>query len=141
MNLDKGWEIYPSALYDIAMNIKERYDNIPWFVAENGIGVADETRFLKGGVIQDDYRIRFMTEHLQFLNRAIAKGANCHGYFSWTGIDCWSWLNAYKNRYGLIRNDLRTQTKSLKKSGYWFQKVSSTGHVPELAMQSGNKGR
>ena len=141
MNLDKGWEIYPAALYDIAMNIKERYDNIPWFVAENGIGVADETRFLKDGVIQDDYRIRFMTEHLQFLNRAIAKGANCHGYFSWTGIDCWSWLNAYKNRYGLIRNDLRTQTKSLKKSGYWFQKVSSTGHVPELAMQSGNKGR
>ena len=45
MNLDKGWEIYPDALYDIAMTVKNRYDNLPWFVAENGIGVANEERF------------------------------------------------------------------------------------------------
>lgn len=129
MNLDKGWEIYPDALYDIAMTIKRRYDNLPWFVAENGIGVANEERFLKDGMVQDDYRIQFMTDHLRFLSQAITEGANCHGYFVWTGIDCWSWLNAYKNRYGLIRNDLRNQTKSLKKSGHWFSQVAATGLV------------
>lgn len=129
MNLDKGWEIYPDALYDIAMTIKRRYDNLPWFVAENGIGVANEERFLKDGMVQDDYRIQFMTDHLRFLSQAITEGANCHGYFVWTGIDCWSWLNAYKNRYGLIRNDLCNQTKSLKKSGHWFSQVAATGLV------------
>lgn len=131
MNLDKGWEIYPDALYDIAMTIKNRYGNIDWFVAENGIGVADEERFLQDEVVQDDYRIQFMTDHLRFLHQAIEAGANCHGYFVWTGIDCWSWLNAYKNRYGLIRNNLRNQTKSLKKSGYWFRQVAATGYVPD----------
>ena len=80
-------------------------------------------------MVQDDYRIQFMTDHLRFLSQAIAEGANCHGYFVWTGIDCWSWLNAYKNRYGLIRNDLRNQTKSLKKSGHWFSQVAATGLV------------
>jgi len=28
MNVDKGWEIYPKAIYDIAMDVKENYGNI-----------------------------------------------------------------------------------------------------------------
>ena len=32
MNIDKGWEIYPEAIYDIAINIRDNYKNIPWFV-------------------------------------------------------------------------------------------------------------
>ena len=45
VNLDRGWEIYPKALYDIAVNIKENYKNIPWYVSENGMGVSNEERF------------------------------------------------------------------------------------------------
>ena len=127
MNVVKGWEIYPEALYDIAMTVKNKYGNIDWFVSENGMGVAGEERFLDDeGVVQDDYRIKFMTEHLQALAKGIEQGSNCHGYFTWTGIDCWSWLNAYKNRYGLIRDDIRTQTKIIKKSGHWYKQLSDT---------------
>ena len=39
MNIDKGWEIYPKAVYDIAINIRDNYGNLPWFVSENGMGV------------------------------------------------------------------------------------------------------
>ncbi|MDR0300439.1 MAG: glycoside hydrolase family 1 protein, partial [Streptococcaceae bacterium] len=42
MNEYRGWEIYPEALYDVAMMMKEKYHNIPWYVSENGMGVADE---------------------------------------------------------------------------------------------------
>lgn len=38
MNIDKGWQIYPEAIYDIAINIRDNYKNIPWFVSENGMG-------------------------------------------------------------------------------------------------------
>lgn len=132
MNVDKGWEIYPQALYDIALNVKNRYGNIPWFVSENGMGVSREERFIDDdGVIQDDYRIRFMHDHLTELAKGIDAGSNCHGYFVWTGIDSWSWKNAYRNRYGLISNNIHTQVKTLKKSGHWYKELSDTGVVPE----------
>ncbi len=54
------------------------------------------------------------------------EGSNCLGYHLWTPIDCWSWLNAYRNRYGLISTNIHTQEKKLKKSAYWFKEVSQT---------------
>ena len=126
MNVDKGWEIYPQALYDIAKNLQDNYDNIPWFVSENGIGVSREERYLdQTGIIQDQYRIQFFSEHLYWLNRAMQEGANCFGYHVWTPVDGWSWLNAYKNRYGLISNDIHTQTRTVKRSGWWFKDLTA----------------
>ncbi|MGH1646976.1 glycoside hydrolase family 1 protein [Enterococcus gilvus] len=125
VNLDRGWEIYPKALYDIAVNIKENYKNIPWYVSENGMGVSNEDRFKNtAGMIEDDYRIDFVQEHLEWLHKGIEEGSNCFGYHMWTPIDCWSWLNSYKNRYGFISNNIHTQIKTVKKSGYWFKEVT-----------------
>lgn len=125
MNIDKGWEIYPKAVYDIAINIRDNYGNLPWFVSENGMGVSREERFMdEKGQILDDYRIDFIKEHLQWLHKGIEEGSNCFGYHLWTPIDCWSWSNAYRNRYGLIANDIHTQIKTIKKSGEWFKTLA-----------------
>jgi 6-phospho-beta-glucosidase len=124
MNVDKGWEIYPKALYDIAINIRDNYKNIEWFVSENGMGVSREERFLNAeGMIEDDYRIEFIQEHLEWLHKGIEEGSNCFGYHLWTPIDCWSWKNAYRNRYGFISNNIHTQVKTIKKSGHWIKEV------------------
>ncbi len=45
MNVDKGWEIYPEAVYDIAIKMRDHYDNIPWFLSENGVGISGEDRY------------------------------------------------------------------------------------------------
>jgi len=125
MNKYRGWEIYPQTIYDIAINLRDNYKNISWYIAENGMGVEGEERFRNSdGFIEDDYRIEFLKEHLQYLHKGIAEGSNCFGYHVWTPIDCWSWANAYKNRYGLIAVDLPTQTKTIKKSGHWFKEVA-----------------
>lgn len=123
MNPYRGWEIYPRGLYDIALNIRDHYGNIEWMVTENGMGVENEGRFKEDGVIQDDYRIEFMKEHLTWLHKGVEEGSNCIGYHVWTFVDCWSWLNAYKNRYGLVELDLETQKRTIKKSGYWYQEL------------------
>lgn len=127
INPYRGWEIYPEALYDVAMMMKEDYENIPWYVSENGMGVADEERFMDAeGMIQDDYRIEFMEEHLKQLQKGIQEGSNCFGYHTWTFVDCWSWLNGYRNRYGFYRVDLDNNfSRSLKKSGLWFKEFVS----------------
>lgn len=124
INPHRGWEIYEQGIYDIAQNIKEEYGNIEWILTENGMGVEGEEKFAQDGVIQDDYRIDFVKNHLIELHRAIQDGANCKGYLIWTFIDCWSWLNSYKNRYGLVELDLETQERRIKKSGYWFKELS-----------------
>lgn len=125
MNIYRGWEIYPEAIYDIAINIRDNYNNIPWYISENGMGVEGEDKFINSeGYIEDDYRIDFLKEHLSYLHKAIEEGSNCFGYHSWTPIDCWSWTNAYKNRYGYIAVDLNTQKKTIKKSGKWIKEVS-----------------
>lgn len=124
MNPYRGWEIYPRGLYDIAINLRDNYGNIEWIVSENGMGVEHEGRFKQDGRIEDDYRIEFYKEHLTWLHKGIEEGSHCIGYHVWTFIDCWSWLNAYKNRYGLVELDLKTQERTIKKSGYWFKELS-----------------
>ena len=123
MNTSRGIEIYPKGLYDIAMTIKNEYGNIDWFVSENGIGIQDEENFMKDGMVMDDYRIDFLKEHLAWVHQAMAEGSNCLGYHMWTFVDCWSWINAFKNRYGFYRIELGSGEKSVKKSGLWFKDV------------------
>ncbi|MCL9780045.1 glycoside hydrolase family 1 protein [Vibrio sp. S4M6] len=124
MNPHRGWEIFEKGIYDILMNLKENYGNIPCYISENGMGVEGEQKFLVDGQIQDDYRIEFIQEHLKWLHKGLEEGSNCLGYHLWTFIDNWSWCNAYKNRYGFYQLDLKTQQRSVKKSGEWFAQVS-----------------
>lgn len=126
INPYRGWEIYPQALYDVAIMMKNEYKNIPWYVSENGMGVADEERFMdENGMIQDEYRIEFMQEHLDYLHKGIQEGSQCFGYHTWTFVDCWSWLNGYRNRYGFYRVDLENHFKrELKKSGLWYKELA-----------------
>lgn len=123
MNPYRGWEIYPKGLYDIAVNIRDNYGNIEWMVTENGMGVEHEARFKQEGMIEDDYRIEFYKDHLTWLHKGISEGSNCVGYHVWTFIDCWSWMNSYKNRYGLVELNLETQERTIKKSGYWYSQL------------------
>ncbi|RXF79254.1 6-phospho-beta-glucosidase GmuD [Bacillus subtilis] len=126
MNPHRGWEIYEKGVYDILINLKENYGNIECFISENGMGVEGEERFRdEQGIIQDDYRIEFIKEHLKWIHRAIQEGSNVKGYHLWTFMDNWSWTNAYKNRYGFVSVNLEKDgERTVKKSGKWFKKVA-----------------
>lgn len=127
MNPYRGWEIYEKGIYDTLMNLKENYGNIRCYISENGMGVEGEERFVnEQGVIEDDYRIEFVQDHLKWVHQAIQEGSNVQGYHMWTCMDNWSWLNAYKNRYGFIAVDLDDDAKrTIKKSGRWFKEMTA----------------
>ena len=128
MNPYRGWEIYEKCMYDICTNLRENYGNIPFYISENGMGVEGEEAYINDeGMVEDDYRIEFIKDHLKWLHKGIEEGANCQGYHLWTFIDCWSWSNSYKNRYGLIALDLPTQKRTIKKSGHWFKQLAENG--------------
>ncbi len=125
MNPYRGWEIYEKGIYDIMINVRDNYGNIPCFISENGMGVEGEERYINAdGQIEDDYRIDFIKDHLRYLHQAIQEGANCLGYHMWTCMDNWSWTNAYKNRYGLIAVDLDKEGKrTIKKIRLFLQRT------------------
>lgn len=125
INASKGWEIYPKGLYDIAKALMERYPKLPWFVSETGMGVHNEDQYRNAqGTIEDTYRIDFFKEHLVWLHQAIEEGSLCFGFHVWAALDCWSWNNAYRNRYGLVEVDLNDQKRKIKASGWWYRDVA-----------------
>jgi beta-glucosidase/6-phospho-beta-glucosidase/beta-galactosidase len=129
-NPSRGWEIYAKGLYDYALRIKNEYGNIPWLVTENGMGVSEEGRYKAGtGVVQDDYRIDFVADHLRWLLKAVAGGSNCFGYLMWSFTDNVSPYNAFKNRYGFVEIDLENdRQRRVKKSGNWIKEVIRQGY-------------
>lgn len=125
MNPYRGWEIFEQGIYDLCVDIRDNYGNIESFISENGMGVADEERFMdESGQVIDTYRIDYIKDHLAYVWKAIQDGCNINGYHLWTFIDCWSWINSYKNRYGLVSLDLKTQKRTIKKSGEFYYKSS-----------------
>ncbi|WP_396953593.1 glycoside hydrolase family 1 protein [Neobacillus niacini] len=126
INPHRGWEICEEVIYDIMIDLRDHYDNIPFFISENGMGVEGEEKFRnQEGFIEDDYRIEFVSEHLKWVHKGIHEGANCLGYHIWTFMDNWSWTNSYKNRYGLVEVDLKNGlNRTIKKSGKWYKRLA-----------------
>ena len=131
MNESRGWEIYPRGIYDFAMTMTRDYPELDWFVSENGIGIEGEYAHRdESGAIQDPYRVDFVRDHLRWIARAFDEGARCRGYHYWGVIDCWSWVNAYKNRYGFVEVDLyQGYDRRLKASAQWLRKVATTHEI------------
>ncbi len=131
INPSRGWEIYPRGIYDFATTMTRDYPDLEWFVSENGIGIEEDhaPRTADGAIDDTAYRVPFVREHLRWIARAIDEGARCRGYHYWGVIDCWSWNNAFKNRYGFVEVDLtRNYERRLKASAAWLREVATT-HV------------
>lgn len=129
-NKFRGWEIYPEALFDTFQIMSERYGKeYEYILSEYGMGVENEENFRnEQGIIDDQYRVAFMKEHLHQLHEVMHKlKLNVIGAHTWAAIDCWSWNNSYKNRYGFIEVDLRTQKRKPKSSLIFLEELIKDG--------------
>jgi beta-glucosidase len=118
---EMGWEIYPSGLYEVLMNLRKEYDNPVLYVTENG--VAFEDNVTKEAKVQDDDRIAFLRDHIAAVYQAIRDGVKVKGYFVWTNMDNFEWAEGYSKRFGLIRTNYETLERTPKKSFYWYKQV------------------
>lgn len=124
-----GWTIDPLGLRITANQLYDRYGK-PLFVVENGLGAIDEID--ESNMIEDDYRIDYLRQHLLQLREALADGVDIIGYTSWGPIDLVSASTGeMKKRYGYIyvdRNNAGNGTlgRMKKKSFFWYKKVIET---------------
>lgn len=120
-----GREVYPRTVYDMLTGIKKRYGDIPVFITENGRALYDTLD--ASGEINDDERIDFMKNVFSWLIKAENEGCNVLGYYAWSNVDVYSWINGYDKRYGLIYVDYENNLKRIpKKSYYWYKEFIET---------------
>lgn len=124
-----GWQIDPIGLRIVCNQLWDRWGK-PLFVVENGLGAKDRLVEVDGvKTVLDDYRIRYLKDHLVQLGEAIADGVEVLGYTAWGCIDLVSFTTAeLSKRYGFIyvdRNDDGTGTleRYKKKSFDWYAEV------------------
>lgn len=114
-----GSEVYPKAVYHLMMNLKEIYPDTPIIITENGIGYYDE---VEDGQIHDPYRIAYLEGYVKWILKAMEDGCDIRGYFVWSTMDVYSWINGYKKRYGLVYVDFDHDCLRIPKDSYYWYK-------------------
>ena len=118
---EMGWGVNPSGLTAILLDIKTNYGNPPLYVTENGtamLDTPDEVDF-----VPDWGRLSYIKEHLHAVYDALQEGANVKGYFVWSLMDNFEWARGYTPRFGIVRVDFSTLTRTLKQSALWYRQT------------------
>ncbi|MBS4770805.1 glycoside hydrolase family 1 protein [Carnobacteriaceae bacterium zg-ZUI240] len=125
-----GWQIDPVGLRFTLNELWDRY-RVPLFPVENGLGAKDE---VVDGEIHDDYRIKYLREHLIAVKESIRDGVSVMGYTYWGPIDIVSAGSAdMEKRYGFIYVDKDNYgngtLKRIKKDSFYYYKeiIESNG--------------
>lgn len=98
---DMGWAVDPAGLRAVVL-AASRYHR-PVIVTENGVATDDE-----------QMRAHFITKHRAALALARADGADVRGYFYWSGLDNFEWVEGYRPHFGLMAVDPATGARSVK---------------------------
>ncbi|HXX56902.1 MAG TPA: family 1 glycosylhydrolase, partial [Thermodesulfovibrionales bacterium] len=110
---DMGWEIHPYGLEKV-LRYASKLD-VPIYITENGIATRD-----------DQKKIRFMKRHVDVLERCLRNGIDVRGYFYWSLIDNYEWLQGLDSRFGLYKVDFDTlQRRPTNAAAYYSYLIKS----------------
>lgn len=107
---DRGWDIFPEAIYHCLMELK-KYQK-PIYVSESGI--ADEA---------DTKRGDFIKNYLQFIKRAIDEEAPVRGYFYWSLLDNFELEEGFSKKFGLVALDSVTLNRTIRPSAFVYKRI------------------
>ena len=107
---DLDWEIYSNGLDQILTWLKQT--GKPVVITENGI--ADRS---------DKKRTEFLKSHLSVVEKTRQKGYPLFGYFHWSLMDNYEWLEGNSARFGLYEVDYTDNyNRLLRKSGEFYSR-------------------
>ncbi|MEW2062477.1 GH1 family beta-glucosidase [Streptomyces sp. NPDC007002] len=112
------WEITPAELTELLVRLERDY-GLPTVVTENGAAFDDTVA--PDGSVPDADRTAYLADHIDAVAAARARGADVRGYFVWSLMDNFEWAYGYGKRFGIVRVDYATQTRTLKDSAKWYR--------------------
>jgi len=108
---ETGWEVYPEGFEDVLRDAS--LAGVPVIVTENGTAETDDAR-----------KIAYMKGHLRAVHRAIREGVDVRGYFWWTLMDNYEWMEGLRPRFGLYHVDFDTlERRPTAASEYFARRV------------------
>lgn len=122
------WRTDPEELYTTLTEYWDRYQK-PIMIGENGLGAIDK---LENGCVHDQYRIKFLNDHLAQIKKCILEGGDIFAYCQWAPIDIVSSSTAeMSKRYGFIYVDIDDHGNGSRKryekdSFTWYKNVIKT---------------
>ncbi|RYD78613.1 MAG: beta-glucosidase [Sphingobacteriales bacterium] len=114
-----GWEINPDSFYNIIKQFAAYTGVKNIIITENGAAYHDK---IIDGTVNDAERIAYFQLYLTALLKVKNDGLPVTGYMAWTLMDNFEWAEGFNARFGLVYNDFKTQQRTIKDSGYWWQK-------------------
>lgn len=113
-----GWDVYPRGLYELLLQLNERYQLPPLLITENGAAFDDKEQ---AGAVDDQERMQYLQSHFEACEQAIHDGVNVKGYFVWSLMDNFEWAEGYTKRFGIVYVDYTTQKRIKKTSALALQ--------------------
>ncbi|XP_043722138.1 beta-glucosidase 18-like isoform X2 [Telopea speciosissima] len=113
--------VVPYGMEKIIMYFKERYNNTPMFITENGYSQASNEDVPVKDFLNDTARIEYLTCYLASITIAMRQHADVRGYFIWSLLDNFEWLYGYTMRFGLHHVDFNTLKRTPKLSAFWYK--------------------
>jgi beta-glucosidase len=90
----------PEGLFETIKWAVRRYPNLPILITENGVNDSG-----------DDFRRRYLAQHIHQMWRAVNFNWPVKGYFHWTLVDNFEWERGWTQPFGLWGLDLETQKR------------------------------
>ncbi|KAK3042436.1 hypothetical protein RJ639_000160, partial [Escallonia herrerae] len=106
--------IYPEGIRDTLLYTKTAYGNPAVYVTENGVSRRNPVENLT-----DSLRMYYHQQHLSMLqNFTRSDASNVKGYFIWSLLDNFEWLDGYSVRFGIMYVDYNINPLRSAKGGY-----------------------
>lgn len=107
---DMGWEVYSAGLREV-MKLLLPFRK-PFYITENGVSDSN-----------DKLRISFLKSHLKIVKEARQSGWPLRGYYHWSLLDNYEWLEGTSARFGLYEVNYDSDYKrSLRTSGELYSR-------------------
>ncbi|MEM8924479.1 MAG: GH1 family beta-glucosidase [Actinomycetota bacterium] len=117
---DFDWEIVPDELEGLLRRLHDRHGFGSYLITENGAAMADDA-VADDGVVADDDRIAYYTEHVAAVARARSAGVPVDGYYAWSLLDNFEWAEGYRKTFGLVAVEAETLRRIPKASAHWYR--------------------
>lgn len=117
---DTGWEIHPEG-FDAVLR-QAAQTGLPIVVTENGIATRDDRR-----------RQNFLRDHALVMAHRREAGTRIDGYFHWSLLDNFEWLEGFGPRFGLYEIDYATFARRRRPSADLFAQLGRRFTNPAAA--------
>jgi beta-glucosidase len=127
-HMNAGWlRPAPETMYWVPRHVAKLWNVKSIYITENGTSASD--RPAADDTIYDVDRIMYLRNYLTQLQRATSEGVPVLGYFLWSLMDNFEWLDGYEQRFGLYHVDFDTKRRTPKLSASFYRETIARNAV------------